>query len=327
VIQYTAARIVAIVACAALCSPQIGLAQTPDTSAPQPSASPSAPPAQGGFDLSKLTPAQQAELQQAIIKASQNPVGNIAILPFQFNNNYGIGPYTRYQFNMNFQPVVPIMLSKNLNLVARSIIPVINNPSNAPPPICASQYGCGSIFGIGDIQEQLFFAPKTKPGAVVWGAGPLFQIPSASPDTLGSGKWSAGPALVGLVLPGPWVMGMLVTQLWSFAGKPDRGPVNSGLFQPFINYNLKGGWAISTAPVITVNYAAPGNQKWSVPIGGGGGKTFKLGDQTMQINMLYYTYIQKPIYTPQTNLRIVWSLLFPVKRGIDLQELLQENAK
>ncbi len=133
-IQHTAARIVAIIAMAALCFPRIGLAQTPETSPAQPSASPSAspgpvtpsaapeaqpaaPPAQGGIDLSKLTPAQQAALQAAIIKASQNPVGNITILPFQFNNNYGIGPYTRYQFNMNFQPVVPIMLSKNLNLV------------------------------------------------------------------------------------------------------------------------------------------------------------------------------------------------------------------
>ena len=187
-IQHTTARIVAIIAMAALCFPRIGLAQTPETPSAQPSASPSASPAQGGLDVSKLTPAQQAELQQAIIKASQNPVGNIAILPFQFNNNYGIGPYTRYQFNMNFQPVVPIMLSKNLNLVARSIIPVINNPSNAPPPVCASPYGCGSTFGIGDIQQQFFFAPKTKPGALVWGAGPLFQVPSASPDTLGSGK-------------------------------------------------------------------------------------------------------------------------------------------
>lgn len=311
---------------AALCFPRIGLAQTPETPSAQPSASPSASPAQGGLDVSKLTPAQQAELQQAIIKASQNPVGNIAILPFQFNNNYGIGPYTRYQFNMNFQPVVPIMLSKNLNLVARSIIPVINNPSNAPPPVCASPYGCGSTFGIGDIQQQFFFAPKTKPGALVWGAGPLFQVPSASPDTLGSGKWSAGPALVGLVLPGPWVIGMLVTQLWSFAGQSNRPDVNSGLFQPFINYNVKGGWSITTAPIITVNYSAPGNQKWAVPLGGGGGKTFKLGDQTMQINMFYYTFIQKPLSSPQTNLRIVWSLLFPVKRGIDLQELLQENA-
>lgn len=299
-------------------------AQTAPEESPSPE--PSAAPA-GAFDASKLTPEQQAALQTAIIKASQNPVGNIAIIPFQNNNNYGIGPYTRYQYNLNVQPVVPIMLSKNLTLIARTIIPFVDNPSNAPPSVCASSAGCGTTFGLSDVQEQLFFAPKTKPGALIWGLGPLFQFPTASPDTLGSGKWSAGPAAVGLVMPGRWVMGMLVTQLWSFAGKPSRPDVNSGLFQPFLNYNMPGGWALTTAPIVTVNYNAAGNQKWAVPIGGGGSKTFKLGDQPMQISVLYYTFVQKPLYSPQTNLRVVWSLLYPIKRGIDLQELIRENLK
>ena len=290
---------------------------------PTPAASASSAPAAAA---SQLTPAQQAAVQQYIIKASQNPVGNIAILPFQFNNNYAIGPYARYQFNMNFQPVVPFMLSKDWTLIARTILPVVYNPSNLPPQLCPPNGACGGTFGISDVQEQLFFAPKTKPGEFIWGAGPIFQFPTATPQVLGSGQWSAGPAVVGLVMPGPWVMGMLATQLWSVTGRAGAPSVSSGLFQPFVNYNVKGGWAITTAPIITVNYNAPGNQKWSVPIGGGGGKTFKIGDQTMQVNVLYYTFIQRPISTPQTNLRFVWSLLFPVKRGFDLQEILQESG-
>ena len=127
--------------------------------------------------MSTLTPQQQASLQAAIIKASQNPVGNIAIVPFQSNFNYGVGPYTRYQYNLNVQPVVPFMLSKNMNLIARTIIPVIDNPSFAPPQACASAAGCGSTFGIGDIQEQLFFAPKTKPGARIWARYFKFRAP------------------------------------------------------------------------------------------------------------------------------------------------------
>jgi hypothetical protein len=291
---------------------------------PTPTPTPAASPAAGAAATQNLTPAQQAAVQAYIIKASQNPVGNITILPFQFNNNYALGPYARYQFNMNFQPVVPIMLSKDLTLIARTIIPVLVQPSNLPPTLCPPDGVCGSTFGISDIQEQLFFAPKTKPGELIYGVGPIFQFPTATPQVLGTGQWSAGPAAVALVMPGPWVIGMLATQLWSFAGRTGAPAVNSGLFQPFINYNVKGGWAITTAPIITVNYNAPGNQKWSVPIGGGGGKTFKLGDQTMQVNVLYYTYIQRQISTPQTNLRIVWSLLFPVRRGFDLQEILQE---
>ncbi len=283
------------------------------------------PAASGQPDLSSLTPAQREALQEAIIKTSQNPVGNIGVIPFQNNFNYALGPYARFQYNLNIQPVAPFMLSDKMSLIARTIIPLLVQPSSAPPSVCAL-FGCGSTFGLSDVQEQLFFAPKTKPGALIWGAGPIFQFPTAQPQALGTGKWSVGPAVVGLVMPGHWVMGVLVTQLWSFAGKSDAPPVNSGLFQPFINYNLKGGWAISTAPIITVNYTAPGNQKWAIPLGGGASKTFKLGDQLMQLSVLYYSFVQKPLNSPQTTLRISWSLLYPIKRGIDIQELIKENT-
>jgi hypothetical protein len=290
---------------------------------PIPQASAAASPGSAS-DPSTLTPAQQAALQAAIIKTSQNPVGNIAIIPFQNNFNYGVGPYTRFQYNLNVQPVVPFMLSKNLTLIARTIIPIINQPSFAPPTVCASQYGCGSTFGLGDIQEQLFFAPKTQPGALIWGVGPILQVPSASPGALGAGKWAIGPNAVALVMPGNIVTGILVSQLWSVAGQANRPNLSSALFQPFFNYNLKDGWALSTAPVITANWTATQN-KWAIPLGGGVAKTFKLGDQLMSVSALYYTYVARPITSPQTNLKVVWSLLFPIKRGIDIQELIKQS--
>ncbi len=317
----------ALLLCSAALLPVGTFAQSPT---PQPSPSPQTSPAaqtqpsEGALDLSKLTPAQQAAIQQAIIKTSQNPVGNIAIIPFQNNFNYGVGPYTRFQYNLNIQPVVPFMLSTDMTLIARTIIPIINQPSFAPPPICASPYGCGSTFGLSDIQEQLFFAPKTKPGGLIWGAGPIFQFPTATPGVLGAGKWAAGPNVVGLIMPGHIVAGILASQLWSVAGQVNRPDISAALFQLFFNYNLKGGWAISTAPIITANWTAAQN-KWSVPVGGGVARTFKLGDQLMSLSALYYTYVTRPFTTPQTNLKVVWSLLYPIKRGIDIQELIKEN--
>lgn len=293
-------------------------------SPPQASPAPEASPSQTELDLSKLTPAQRAALQEAIIKTSQNPVGNIAIIPFQNNFNYGVGPYTRFQYNLNIQPVVPFMLSRNMTLIARTIIPVINQPSFAPPPICASTYGCGSTFGLGDVQEQLFFAPKTQPGALIWGVGPIFQVPSASPGTLGAGKWAVGPNIVALIMPGKIVAGILASQIWSFAGQVNRPDISAALFQPFFNYNLKDGWAISTSPIVTANWTSAQN-KWAVPLGGGVAKTFKVGDQLMSLSAQYYTYVARPVTSPQTNLKISWSLLFPIKRGIDIQELIKEN--
>ena len=291
--------------------------------APQATPTPSAADT-GGFDASKLTPAQQEALRLAVIKTSQNPVGNITVFPFQNNFNYGVGPYTRFQYNLNVQPVVPIMLSRSMNLIARTIIPVLNQPSFAPPGVCASLVGCPSTFGLSDVQEQLFFAPKTKPGQLIWAVGPIFQFPTATPNTLGSGKWSAGPDAVGLVMPGNWVMGALVTQLWSVAGLPNRPNVSAFLLQPFVNYNLKDGWALSSAPIITANWTAAQN-KWTVPLGAGVSKTFKNDGQLMQLSAFYYTNVVRPLTAPQTTLRISWSLLWPVKRGIDIQQLLQES--
>jgi hypothetical protein len=292
----------------------------PQTPGPTPTP---ANPDTGGFDPSKLTPAQQEALRLAVIKTSQNPVGNITVFPFQNNFNYGVGPYTRLQYNLNVQPVVPIMLSRSMNLIARTIIPVLNQPSFAPPGVCASPVGCPSTFGLSDVQEQLFFAPKTKPGQLIWAVGPIFQFPTATPNTLGSGKWSAGPDAVALIMPGSWVIGALVTQLWSVAGIPNRPNVSSFLVQPFVNYNLKGGWAISSAPIITANWT-PAQNKWTVPVGGGVSKTFKNEGQLMQLSVLYYTNVTRPLTSPQTTLRVSWSLLWPVKRGIDIQQLLQE---
>lgn len=291
---------------------------------PSPSATASSPDAStGGFDVSKLTPAQQEALRLAIIKTSQNPVGNITVVPFQNNFNYGYGPYTRFQYNLNVQPVVPIMLSKSMTLIARTIFPILNQPSAAPPSVCALPTGCPSTFGIGDTQEQLFFAPKTKPDQLIWGVGPIFSFPTGSPSTLTSGKWSVGPNAVGLIMPGKWVMGALVTQLWSFAGPANRANVSSFLLQPFLNYNLKNGWALSTSPIMTANWSAAQN-KWAVPLGGGVARTFKDGDQLMSLAVSYYTYVTRPLASPQTNLKVVWSLLWPVKRGIDVGQLLQE---
>jgi hypothetical protein len=294
--------------------------------APAATASPSEDehPETGGFDPAQLTPEQREALQLAIVKISQNPVGNITVFPFQNNINYGYGPYARLQYNLNVQPVFPIMLSPNWSLVARTIIPVLNQPSSAPPTVCASPFGCPSTFGLSDVQEQLFFGPKTNPGQVIWAAGPIFQFPSATPNTLGSAKWAAGPNVVVLVMPGKWVIGALTSQLWSFAGPSDRAPVSSFLLQPFINYNLKEGWALSTAPVMTANWTATQN-KWAVPVGGGIAKTFKDGGQLMQISVQYYTWVTRPLANPQTDLKITWSLLWPVKRGIDIQKLLQES--
>ena len=92
---------------------------------PQATPAPSSSPAT--LDLNNLTPEQRQALNLAIIKTSQKPVGNITVVPFQNNFNYGLGPYARFQYNLNIQPVFPIMLSSSWNLISRD-----DHPAHQP---------------------------------------------------------------------------------------------------------------------------------------------------------------------------------------------------
>jgi hypothetical protein len=275
------------------------LAQT----APAPTATPNA-----------LTTSQEEAARLAIIKESQNPVGNIAVIPFQNNWNYGDGPYERTQYMLNVEPVVPFELSPKLNLISRSIIPLVNQPSPLSPVACAGPGGCPWTFGISNVQEQLYLAPRVKPGGLIWGAGPLFDLPTAYPNGLGSSKTSVGPTAVALIMPGQYVIGMLVNQAWSVMGPSSAPPVSTFLAEPFINDNVGKGWALTTAPIVTANWNAPGNNKWTVPAGGGVVKTFKIGDQLEQIKIAYYANVVRPTNAPLGTWQLQWSLLYPVKR-------------
>lgn len=127
-----------------------------------------------------LSPQELKQRQDALIKASQNPVGNLGILPVLSSFNYGYGPYSHLQVNVNVQPVVPIQLSPDLNLISRTIIPMVSNPSSAPPTLCASAGGCPGTFGIGELTQQNFFAPKVGANGLIWGAGVQMLFPTAS---------------------------------------------------------------------------------------------------------------------------------------------------
>ena len=116
-----------------------------------------------------------------------------------------------------------------------------------------------------------------NPGKLIWGVGPVFTVPSASDPILGTGKVLFGPTAVFLMTPGHWVLGVLLNNQWSVGGNPLRPAVNTGLAQPFVNYNMAHGWYLTSSPVITVNWLAASGEKWTVPVGGGFGRIFRVG--------------------------------------------------
>ncbi len=241
--------------------------------------------------------AQQAELA----KAAQNPLAKMISVPLQNNFNFGVGPNDATQWILNVQPIIPITLSEDWNLITRTIIPIINQPSPAP--------GVPSAFGLGDINPSFFFSPA-KSGKLIWGVGPTFTFPTATDSLLGSGEWSAGPAAVALTMQGHWVIGALANQQWSYAGWGDQD-VSAVLIQPFINYNLPHGWYLNSVPIMTANWEANSDDRWTVPIGGGVGKIQRIGRLPVNFQLGAYWNVVKPDNGPDWQLRFQVQFMLP----------------
>lgn len=238
-----------------------------------------------------------------LAKKTQNPVADLISVPFQNNFNFNTGPDDRTVWVVNVQPVIPIKITEDWNLITRLIMPIINQP-----PLAA---GIDHAFGLGDINPTFFLSPRA-PGRLIWGVGPTFTLPTATDSQLGSGRWSAGPAAVALVMQGPWVYGALLNNQWSFAGWGDT-KVNAFLVQPFLNYNLPKGWYLTSAPIMTANWVASTDDEWTVPVGAGGGKVWRVGKVGLPVNtqlQAFYNAI-RPEESSDWQLRVQIQLLFP----------------
>jgi len=239
---------------------------------------------------------------KALAKAAQNPIASMISLPLQNNINTGIGPNDETQNILNIQPVYPFALNENWNVITRTILPVISQPG-------ALTGGKGRVDGVGDLNFTAFVSPAAA-SKITWGIGPALVLPTASNRVLGSDKWSAGPALVILTMPGNWVIGSLFSEVWSMGG---GGPNDVNLFtcQYFINYNLPHGWYLSSAPIMTANFEANSSETWTIPIGGGVGKLFKIGKQPINIQCHAYKNIEAPTMGADWQFRIQLQFLFP----------------
>ena len=255
-------------------------------------------------------PTSMAEESAAdLARASQNPVADMISLPFQNNTNYNMGPDDDTQNVLNIQPVAPFSINEDTNLITRTIVPIISQPKLFP--------GGESENGLGDIQFTAFYSPK-KPtsGGLIWGAGPVVLMDTASDKILGTGKWSAGPSIVVLKMTGDWVIGALAQNVWDFAGDNDRASVNQFLMQPFINYNFPHipGRYLSFSPIITANWEASNKDTWTVPIGGQIGQIFRWGKQPINVSAGAYYNVEKPQFASDWSLRLQWTFLFPKER-------------
>ena len=275
-------------------------------------------------------PAAAANNADALRKAAQNPVASLISVPVQENWNFNIGPNDRIQNVLNVQPVIPINLTQNWNLIIRWITPIIYQPLgvNQPPPpsgpdfaLSANASGSAAaataepnqgVYGFGDMQPAFFFSPKK--GKLIWGVGPQFLLPTATrTGILGQGKFGIGPTAVVLVQPGKWTFGFLVNNVWGVAGHSNLPDVNQFLLQYFINYNLPKGYYLTWQPTITANWEATNGGRWIVPLGGGIGRIMRLGAQPVNVGLQFYGNAVHPPLGSPWSMRLQIAFLFPKK--------------
>ena len=261
--------------------------------------------------------AEAAEADK-LAKQLANPISSLISVPFQANEDFAYGPsHNGYKFTLNIQPVIPISISRDWNLILRTIFPIVsqhdlfyveNLPKNSPlQPQNRSQDG------LSDTTQSFFFSPK-KPGpfGLIWGLGPAFLYPTGTQDLLGTGTFSIGPTVVVLKQIGGLTAGALMNQLWSVVIEEHRSSLSQMFLQPFVAYTTKTHTTFTLSSESTANWNnTPGDAKWIVPLIFQISQILKIGKQPISLQIGGKYYADSPRYGPDWGVRFALTLLYP----------------
>jgi len=241
--------------------------------------------------------------EAALAKATLNPVASLISVPIQNNFDWGAGPKDDgFQYKVTVQPVIPISLNEDWNVISRTIMPYVYQEN---------VIGTSTQSGLADTSQSFFFSPvKPTSGGWIWGAGPVLQLPTATDDLLGEEKWGAGPTGVALKQQGPWTYGVLFSHTWSFAGEGGRANINRTFLEPFVSFTTKTFTSLGANTESTYDWQ---QSQWNVPINVFVQQILKIGKQPIALQLGGRYYAEGPSGGPEWGLRFQVSFLFPKK--------------
>jgi hypothetical protein len=246
--------------------------------------------------------AAAADSQSEIAKKLNNPIASLISVPVQLNHDENIGPGDAGERRvLNIQPVIPISLNEDWNVISRTIVPLIDQ-TDIPAGVDES--------GLGDVFQSLFFSPKAPTsGGWIWGVGPALLVPTASEDILGAEKWAGGPTAVALKQSSGWTYGALTNHVWSFAGDNDRADISTTFVQPFLAYTTATFTTFGTNTESSYDWD---REEWSVPLNLSATQVFKVGEQPMSVQFGARYWADSPDFGPEGwGWRMTYTLVFP----------------
>jgi hypothetical protein len=235
----------------------------------------------------------------ALADKLQNPIANLVSVPIQNRWDFNIGTADAMRYTANIQPVIPLELSQDWNLITRTIVPIIYAES---PTVGGSDKS-----GLGDIQQSFFFAPREKVNGWILGAGPVFSWPTATDNMLGSDKFGAGPSVIAFHQAKGVTYGVLANHIWSYAGSGDEN-VSATYLAPVIAYRTKTLTAFSLRMESTYDWQG---EQWTTSVGPGVGQLIRIGKQPVNLILGGKYYAAAPGGGPERGMSFQVTFPFP----------------